>query len=164
MKSNCDKCSHKELCKYRESINSEEILAKIQNDYPFVADFDFACKFFDKKEKIITTVESVKPVKHTKTVRTKKITVFEKSDSKINKVATKEKDANDQPVNSDDDQMDFEDIRIIDFGLSNDTTSELLHIGGKEMKIKDLKEHIKYMSPKCKNELNAKLSAFHRSL
>ena len=164
MKSNCDKCSHKELCKYRESINSEEILAKIQNDYPFVADFDFACKFFDKKEKIITTVESVKPVKHTKTVRTKKIPASEKSDSQINKVATKEKDANGQSVNSDDDQMDFEDIRIIDFGLSDDTTSELLHIGGKEMKIKDLKEHIKYMSPKCKNELNAKLSAFHRNL
>ena len=164
MKSNCDKCSHKELCKYRESINSKEMLAKIQDDYPFVADFDFACKFFDKKEKIITTVESVKPVKHTKTVRTKKITVSEKSDNKINKDVVKEKDANDQPINSDDDQMDFEDIRIIDFGLSDDTTSELLHIGGKEMQIKDLKGHVKYMSPKCKNELNAKLSAFHRNL
>ena len=164
MKSNCDKCLHKELCKYRDSINSEEILAKIQNDYPFVADFDFTCKFFNKKEKTVTTIESAKPAKSTKTVKTKKITVSEKSDSKINKVATKEKDANDQPVNSDDDQMDFEDIRIIDFGLSDDTTSELLHIGGKEMQIKDLKSHVNRMSPKCKNELNAKLSAFHRSL
>jgi hypothetical protein len=170
MKSNCNKCSHKELCKYRDNINSEEMLAKIQTDYPFVADLDFSCKFFEKKEKPAVSTEPSKPAKTVKAAKTEKAektpapAKSEKTDSKTNKDTVDTKNIDDQPVDAGDEPMEFEDIRIIDFGLSDDTTSELLRIGGKEMKIKDLKDHANRMSPKCKSEINAKLAAFHRSL
>lgn len=164
MKSNCNKCSHKELCKYRDNINSEEMLAKIQADYPFVTDLDFACKFFEKKEKPAVNIEPSKPAKVAKAEKAPAPAKSEKADSKTNKDTVSTKDVDDQPVDAGSEPMEFEDIRIIDFGLSDDTTSELLRIGGKEMRIRDLKDHANRMSPKCKSELNAKLTAFHRSL
>jgi len=160
MKSNCNKCTHKEMCKYRDNINTEDILAKVQAEYPFVADLDFSCKFFEKKEKAVKevstpVVEPVKEAKVEKSVADKK-EVSEKKEEP--KVESKSDTANGSEVSS------FEDIRIVDFGLSDDVTSELVRIGGKEIRIKDLKGYANRMSPKCKNEVNGRLSAFHRSL
>lgn len=160
MKSNCNKCTHKEMCKYRDNINTEDMLAKIQAEYPFVADLDFSCKFFEKKEKVVKEVsapvaEPVKEAKAEKPVADKK-EVSEKQEEP--KAESKSDTANSGEVSS------FEDIRVVDFGLSDDTTSELVRIGGKEIRIRDLKGYASRMSPKCKNEVNGRLSAFHRSL
>ena len=160
MKSNCNKCTHKEMCKYKDNINAEDMLAKVQAEYPFVADLDFSCKFFEKKEKVVKEVstpvaEPVKEARVEKPVADKK-DVSEKKEEP--KTESKSDTANGSEVSS------FEDIRVVDFGLSDDVTSELVRIGGKEIRIRDLKGYANRMSPKCKNEVNGRLSAFHRSL
>lgn len=165
MKSNCNKCMYKEVCKYKDNINAEDMLAKIQADYPFVANLDFSCKFFEKKEKAVATAEPVKqtvktdePVKKEAEKEVKAEPVKEAKEEKPVDDKEEEKTADTTEVSS------FEDIRVIDFGLGDDTTSELIRMGGKEMRIKDLKGFANRMSPKCKAEVNAKLQAFHRSI
>lgn len=150
MKSNCNKCMHKEMCKYKDNFNMEEVLAKVQSDYPFMTDIDFSCKFFEKKEKVVEKAVKAEPVEEVKAENT--------ADDK-----KEEKTADATEVSS------FEDIRVIDFGLGDDTTSELIRMGGREMGgremcIKDLKRFANRMSPKCKTEVNAKLQAFHRNI
>lgn len=139
MKSNCNKCIHKEMCKYKDGIKSEDILAKIQADFPFVTDIDFSCKFFEKKEKAVT--QATVPVENKVQFKTPS----EKSSTE------KEKNIN-----------EFEDIAIADFGFDEDTTAELKNLGAET--IRDLKGLASKMTDECKAKVNGRLSAFHRSI
>ena len=144
MKSNCNKCIHKEMCKYKDSIKSEDILAKIQTDFPFVTDIDFSCKFFEKKEKAVAQATPTVPVESK--VQTKTADVSSEKSS-----TEKEKSIN-----------EFEDIAIEDFGFDEDTTAELKELGAET--IRDLKGLASKMTDECKAKVNGRLSAFHRNI
>lgn len=141
MKSNCNKCIHKEMCKYKDGIKSEDILAKIQTDFPFVTDIDFSCKFFEKKEKAVTQATTTVPVENK--------VQFKNSPEKSS--TEKEKNIN-----------EFEDIAVDDFGFDEDTTAELKKLGAET--IRDLKGLASKMTDECKAKVNGRLSAFHRSI
>lgn len=138
MKSNCNKCIHKEMCKYRDGIKSEEILAKIQTEYPFVTDIDFGCRYFEKK----AVIKTAEPVKEAKAV--------------VN---------TDKPA-SDNDVQSLDDIRVSDFGFDSDVTEQLIALGGmgNDLTIRKLSSLADKMPTDLKKKVNGRLSAFHRSI
>lgn len=154
MKSNCNKCMHKEMCKYRDNVNSEEILAKVQEDYPFIAEIDFSCRYFEKRERAAPAPEN-KPQK-----ASKKAEMPVMNEPEVPDVPEKE-DVPDAPTGTAD---TFDDIRIADFGLDADVTEELIGLGGEDVRIRDLKGIADKMKPITKTKVNARLQAFNHSL
>ena len=156
MKSNCNKCMHKEMCKYKDNVNGEDILAKVQADYPFIAEIDFSCRYFEKREKA-TSVSENKPQKASKKAE------LVMNEPEASDVPVKEDfaDSPDEPSGTAD---SFEDIRIADFGLDADATEELIRIGGEDVRIRDLKGIADKMKPITKMTVNARLQAFNHSL
>lgn len=167
MKTNCNKCIHAEMCKFKDT-DASAVLATVQEDFPFIGEIDFACKFFQKKERAEKNADKVADKTADESAEEKAEPKAEKAEAKT-EAKSEAKPVEDKKADKADDKAEktesFEGIKVKDFGFKDAAMQEILAVAERDdVVIGDLKALAPKLSDLCKKMVNERLQAFNYSI